>query len=203
MHPSSADQPFRLGFFDTVQQADQAVRRLLVAGFSKKELAIICPEKCQGPFVSEIPRAEQPGSHAIKAMVEGGAIGAAIGGIALAAAAATTAGLALIPAAGTLIGGGAFAGAFSGLTVREGYGEEIGQYYEEAVRLGKIVVGVEVEGNDSAERLESAWLASAGPSVKGRHAPRRTDHDRPVGLMSVFARSTLRMLRARYCEVLC
>jgi hypothetical protein len=156
MRPSSAEQPFRLGLFDTVQQVDQAVRRLLAAGFSKKELALICPEQCRGQFVSDIPGAEPPGSHAVAAIAEGGAVGAAIGGIALAAAAATTAGLALIPAAGVLIGGVAFAGAFSSLILREGYGEDIGRYYAEAIRLGKIVVGVEVDGVDSANRLELA-----------------------------------------------
>jgi hypothetical protein len=150
------DQPFRVGFFDTVDQADQAIRRLLAAGFSMNELAVICPEQFQDRLRSDVPRAELPGSHAAEAIVEGGAAGAVLGGIALAAAALTTGGLALIPAAGVLIGGGALAGGFSSLILREGYGEEIGEYYEEAIRLGKIVVGVHLESGDSAARLAEA-----------------------------------------------
>jgi hypothetical protein len=156
MHQTAIDKPFRVGFFDTVEQADEAVRRLLATGFTQKELAVIVPEQFRDQFRTDVPRAEQPGSHAAAAIVEGGAVGAALGGIALVAAAITTSGLALLPAAGVLIGGGALAGGFTGLILREGYGEEIGQYYEEAIRLGKIVVGVHVEGEDSAARLALA-----------------------------------------------
>src|SRR5579862_4882476 len=156
MSQTTTDKPFRVGFFDTVEQADDAVRRLLAAGFTQEELAVIVPEQFRERFHPDLPRAEQPGSHAAAAIVEGGAVGAALGGIALAAAAMTTGGLALIPAAGVLIGGGALAGGFAGLILREGYGEEIGQYYEEAIRLGKIVVGVHLEGEDSEDRLTQA-----------------------------------------------
>jgi hypothetical protein len=156
MSTTMTEQPFRVRFFDNVQQADDAIRRLLDAGFTKNELAVICPEHFQDRLLTDVPRAEQPGSHAAAAIMEGGAAGAVLGGIALGVVALASGGVALIPAAGVLIGGGALAGGFSGLILREGYGEEIGQYYEEAIRLDKIVVGVEVEGEDSALRLAEA-----------------------------------------------
>jgi hypothetical protein len=157
-------QPYRVRFFDTVQQADQAIRGLLDAGFTKNELAVICPKQFQDSLPAYVPRAEPPGSHAAAAIVEGGAAGAVLGGIALAATAIATGGVGLIPAAGVLIGGGALAGGFSGLILREGYGEEIGQHYLEAVRLGKIAVGVEIEGKRNAVKLEEAdrIMAAAG-----------------------------------------
>jgi hypothetical protein len=156
MSTTMTEQPFRVRFFDNVQQADDAIRRLLDAGFTKNELAVICPEHFQDRLLTDVPRAEQPGSHAAAAIMEGGAAGAVLGGIALGVVALASGGVALIPAAGVLIGGGALAGGFSGLILREGYGEEIGQCYEEAIRLDKIVVGVEVEGEDSALRLAEA-----------------------------------------------
>jgi hypothetical protein len=156
MSTNGNDEPYRVRFFDDVQQADLAIRRLLAADFTKSEIAVICPEHFQDCLLSDVPRAEQPGSHAAGAIMEGGAAGAVLGGIALAATALATGGVSLIPSAAVLIGGGALAGGFSALILREGYGEEIGQYYEEAIRLDKIVVGVEVEGEGSGVRLAEA-----------------------------------------------
>jgi hypothetical protein len=156
MSTTTIGKPFRIGFFNSVAEADLAARRLLSAGFSKDELAIICPQQFHEHFSTNVPRAERPGSHAAAAIVEGSAVGAALGGIGLVAAAITTSGLAILPAAAVLIGGGVLAGGFSGLILRDGYGEEIGQYYEEAVRLGKIVVGVRIEGEHSDVRLSDA-----------------------------------------------
>jgi hypothetical protein len=176
---ATSDKPFRLAFFDSVALADQAVRELLTAGFAKEELAIICPPQFQDHFAADVPRAEQQGSHAAEAILEGGAVGAVLGGIALAAAAFTTAGLALIPAAGVLIGGGALAGGFAGLVLREGYGEEIDQYYEEAIRVGRIVVGVHVEGEESAARLAKAKVvlaAAGGHELVSRDQPLAAGH---------------------------
>jgi hypothetical protein len=104
--------------------------------------------------------------------VEGGAIGAALGGIALAAASLATGGAALLTAIPVLVGGGAIAGGFSSLITREGYGEGVAEYYEEAVHQGKIVVGVEDESADHEARLALAEriLVEAGAEMP---APRR------------------------------
>jgi len=150
------DRSFRVGFFDNVTQADQAVRNLLGAGFTKQQFAVICPQHLKDQLLSSLPEAKRPGSGATTAIVEGGAIGAVLGGIALAATAIVTGGVGLLPAIPVLIGGGALAGGFSSLFVADGYGKEIGSYYLEAVRLGKIVVGVKVEGEGGEPRLELA-----------------------------------------------
>ena len=50
----------RAGAFDTVAQADRAIRRLLAAGFSKDQLAVICPAKFKDHFLPEAPQAEAP-----------------------------------------------------------------------------------------------------------------------------------------------
>ena len=71
MADTASEKPHRVGFFDSVAQADRAVRDLLAAGFSKDELAVICPEKCQEQFAQGVPRAEMPGSHAGKEIAFG------------------------------------------------------------------------------------------------------------------------------------
>jgi len=158
------NRPIREGFFRTVAEANKAVTRLLLAGFSKDQLAIICPDHLKSLLSHDLPDAQRPGSNAPQAIIAGGAVGATLGGIALTATALATGGVGLVAAIPVLIGGGAIAGGFSALIVTDGYGKEIGQHYEEAIRLGDIVVGVKVEENDSAQKLAQAEaiLSEAG-----------------------------------------
>ena len=156
MAQTSSEKPHRVGFFDSVAQADRAVRDLLAAGFTKDQLAVICPEQCSPQFAPGVPRAEMPGSHPARDIAEGGAVGVAIGGITLAAAAVATGGVGLLPAIPVLLGGGAIAGGFSSYILADGYGKGIGEYYEDAVHTGKIVVGVELDTTESDPKLATA-----------------------------------------------
>lgn len=152
----------RVGFFDTVAKADRAIRDLLAAGFSKDELGVICPERFHDELRADVPRAQPPGAGAAKAIVRGGVTGAALGGLALAAAAVATGGAALIPAIPMLVGGGAFAGGFANLILSDGYGKGVGEFYDEAIHLDRIAVGVEVAENGSRLDLAERILNDAG-----------------------------------------
>jgi len=164
------ERPCRVGYFTSKKSAEQAVRDLLAAGFDEKELAIIWPTKNNHHTSPEIPEAQLPGSHGTEALAEGGAIGAVIGGIALAATAIISGG-ALLPAIPVVVGGGAIAGGFSNLILSDGYGKGVGEHYLNALHQGKIVVGVEVEGTHSDERLSQAEhiLADAGAECTNSH----------------------------------
>jgi hypothetical protein len=150
------NEPFRVAFFDNLSQAEQVVRDLLAAGYTKRQLAVIVPDRYRDQFTPDVPRAERPAGHAAETILEGGAIGAALGGVALVAATLATGGAALLPAIPVLVGGGAIAGAFSGLITRDGYWKGVGEYYDEAIHYGKIVVGVEIQDEDNLVRLEQA-----------------------------------------------
>jgi hypothetical protein len=156
MAQMSTDLPYRLGFFRTVAEADSAVRNLRAAGIPMEQIAVVCPQEFKNQLSADIPRAERPGSHAATAIVEGGAVGAALGGIALAATALATGGVGLLPVIPVLLGGGALAGGFSSLILADGYGKEVGEYYEEAVRLGQIVVGVHANDGENSAQLAVA-----------------------------------------------
>ena len=157
MPETSSGKLFRAGFFSTCESAERAIRNLLDAGFSKDHLAVICPEKFTCEFhPADVPRAERPGSKAATALVEGGAVGATLGGNALIASAIATGGVGVLPAIPVLIGGGAIAGGFSTLIAAEGYGEGVAELYEQAIHFGKIVVGVEIDGEDVEVQLEKA-----------------------------------------------
>jgi hypothetical protein len=151
-----SERPCRLGFFSSKEQAGQAVQDLLAAGITKKELAVICPANRKKGVAFSVARAEPPGSYGAEALAEDGAIGAAIGGIVLAATAIATGGAGLLPAVPVLVGGGAIAGGFSSLILSDGYGKGVGEYYLDAIHQGNIVVGVEVESDEADELLAQA-----------------------------------------------
>jgi hypothetical protein len=172
MPENTTNRPVRVGFFTTVEQADKAVRDLLVAGFTKEQVSVICPDQHKHHFATNVSRADPPAAHAGGEITEGAAVGAALGGIALVATTIATGGAGLL-AIPVFIGGGAFAGGFSSLIVSDGYGTGVGEYYEDAIHEGKIVVGVEVESADPTPRLEEAEriLTNAGAELL---APRET-----------------------------
>lgn len=169
----------RAGAFDTVAQADRAIRQLLAAGFSKDQLAVICPAKFKDHFLPDAPQAEAPTAGAGGAIAMGGAMGATLGGLALAATVVTggVAGVvAGVMAGAVLIGGGAIAGGFSNLIVSKGYEQEADDSYKQAIERGQIVVGVEVDDReDGAGQLAEAQRildeARAKPLVAATAAP--------------------------------
>lgn len=150
-----SDDPISVAYFDTVEDADKAVGSLLAAGFAKNQLAVVCPQKFAKHFAEEAPLAQRPGSHAAAELAEGAGIGVVIGGIALAATALVTGGVGLL-AAPVLIGGGALAGGFSSYILADGYGKGVGEFYEEAVQLGKIAVGIDLKGETDPNRIAKA-----------------------------------------------
>jgi len=158
------EKPVRVGVYDTVAAADSAVHRLLEDGFSRNELAVICSDKFKEQFFHEVPTPAVPGTYTPEAIVAGGLVGATIGGLALAATALATGGIGVLMAGTALIGGGALAGSFSGAMMTRGFQKEYAHFYDHAVQRGKILVAVEVHGDDSDERLAHAEqiLADAG-----------------------------------------
>ena len=161
MDNRTVDKPFRAGTFDTVAQAERAVRSLLAVGYTKEQLAVLCSDKSKEEFFANLPTPELPGPHTGASIVAGGAIGATLGGLALAATALGTGGVGLLAAGTVLVGGGALAGTFTGAMVGGG---ELADYYDQAVQSGKILVAVEIGGEKQSPRLAEAEriLAAAG-----------------------------------------
>jgi hypothetical protein len=156
MAQHNVEKPVRVAVFDTVAQADRAVRRLLDAGFKKDELAVVCSDEHKEAFFRDLPTPEPGASYTPEAIGVGSAVGASIGGLALAATAIATGGAGLLAAGTILVGGGALAGAFTGAMATRGFQKEYAEYYEQSVRLGKILVAVEVHGEGSDARLAQA-----------------------------------------------
>jgi len=157
---------FCAGFFSELNEADRAISALLAAGFTQEELGVVCPERFREHFPPEIWRAEAASTYAPATIAQGGAVGAALGGLALAVTAVATGGASLLPGALVLVGGGAIAGGFSNLIIADGYHQGFDEYYAQANETGKILVGVQLRGENIPERLTKAAgiLAAAGAS---------------------------------------
>jgi len=150
------DRPVRVGVFSTVNQADKAVKDLFAAGFSKDQISVVCSDQHKERLFGDLVHPVHTANYTAGAIAAGGTVGATLGGLALAATAIATGGASLLAFGTVLIGGGALAGSFSGAMMTRGFEKEIADYYDAEVRLGKILVAVEVEGEGHQARLADA-----------------------------------------------
>lgn len=150
--------PVRAAVFRKAREADFAASALVRAGFTKDHITVVCTSD-RGHRFDGFDRRDPAGAHTPGAALCGGAIGAALGGI---AALASTESLLTGP---LLVGIGALAGGFVGAMLSRGVEREATNYYDQAVRRGDILVAVECDpGSDQRERLALAerLLARAG-----------------------------------------
>jgi len=163
MAKSTSDKPVRVGVFATAAQADRAVHDLLAAGFTHDQLSVICSDAHKAELFHHEAHTPAPaGTNTPQGILAGGAAGAVIGGLALAASALMTGGASLLAAGGALVGGGALAGSFAGAMMTRGLEPEMVNYYDQAVQHGKILVAVEVNEPGNAKLLASADRILAG-----------------------------------------
>jgi len=137
-------RPVRAAAFPTIQEADLAVRRLLAAGFSKDQLAVVCADKYKEQFFRDLKTLEPSGSHTAQGAAAGGAAGLALGGL-----------LALITGNPILLAVGLI-GPFVGAMMTRAFESEITDFYEDALQKGSILVAVEVQGENNGPRLVEA-----------------------------------------------
>ena len=173
MTAETIDKPVRIAVYDTVDQAERAVRELRAAGFTHDEISVLCSDEHKLAHFHDVQTPAQAGSHTAAGILTGGAVGAAVGGLALAASAIMTGGASLLIGGGALIAGGALAGSFTGAMASRGFEPEKVNYYDQAVRRGKLLVAVELPGEGdpvrlaTAERILDRKGADAMPSVEG------------------------------------
>jgi hypothetical protein len=141
------------GVFNESFKATQAIDRLHAAGFTTDEISVLTSES-----TSDHAFAVKTGSK----VGEGAAIGAGLGGAALAIAAGLTAvgvvasgGLGLV-AAGPIVaalagaGAGGAAGGFIGGLIGLGVPEHEAKYYEGIISKGGVLVGVKADSDRRA-----------------------------------------------------
>lgn len=165
VHPFRV-HPIQVGVFERITDAQLALEQLSRAGFRRDQVSLICPQ-CEPEDGLGIERPLAPSEHATRGALGGSGAGAFLGGL-VALLGITTAGGAPLVAAGALAlgaGGGAVAGGLIGAMLGRGADEDAGDFYDQALERGNVLVAVE---KASPERLAEArtLLAAAGGELR-------------------------------------
>ncbi|QDT17077.1 hypothetical protein [Alienimonas californiensis] len=168
--PSSAapaspeDLPVRAALVSEVAAANRVVERLQDAGFSVKEITVLCSDEVKEAHFRRFEHEDPAGDHAAEAATAGGVAGLLLAG-AVAAFGAATGGLAVIGAA-AVAGAGGISGSLIGAMLTRGGEGELADFYDQAVREGQMLIGVEVHGAGAAARLKAAEEIFAAEGVQ-------------------------------------
>jgi len=161
------------GLFRDRESAERAYGSLSERGYGKDDVNLMMSDDTRKKYFSDDDDSEF-GTKAWEGAGKGAAIGGGVG-LTLAAIAAigttlTLPGLGLLiagPIAAGLAGGGAGAltGGLIGALVGHGIPEEQAKHYDQGLREGGIVMGVEPRNEEDADYLEKNWRENRGESI--------------------------------------
>lgn len=156
-------RPVRAAVFSSSEAAERAVHELQAAGFSEREITVVCSDETRERSLRRFEHQKPAGANTPVAAATGGAIGATLFGL-TAIAASATGGIPLAIAGGWALLTGGVAGGFLGAMLTRGFEKEAADFYDQAVAGGKILVAVEVHGPAAERRIAQAWriLEQAG-----------------------------------------
>lgn len=161
------------GMFRDRDSAERAYNALPARGYSDRDINLAMSEDTRKRYFGDGTQTEL-GTKATEGAGVGGAIGATVGAIGAAIAALGTSlvipGLGIViagPAAAALAGAGAggVTGGLIGALVGWNIPEERVKHYEEGIKQGGIVMGVEPRSDEDAEYFEREWKNSRGEHV--------------------------------------
>lgn len=161
------------GLFRDRESAERAYGSISDRGYGKDDVNLMMSDDTRKKYFSEDDDTEF-GTKAWEGAGKGAAIGGGVGAT-LAAIAAIGTTLAL-PGLGLLIAGpiaaglagagaGALTGGLIGALVGHGIPEEHAKYYDQGIREGGIVMGVQPRNDEDADYFEKNWRENRGESV--------------------------------------
>lgn len=168
-----SDRPWVTALFSDRAQAEQAYQTLAARGYEVEDINLVMSDDTRKKYFSSGEDTEL-GTKAAKGAGVGGAIGGAVGMIAAAVAAVGSSvaipGLGVViagPLAAGLAGAGAggITGGLVGALVGAGIPEVRVKHYEQGIKSGGILVGVQPRSEDDAAYLEREWLQAGGKHI--------------------------------------
>lgn len=157
-----AELPLRAGVFSTVEAAEHAVGKLLAAGFTAREISVLCSDPAKERHFRLFEHQEPAGTFVPGAAAAGTAIGVAIGGLAVVAGLATGAGVIVLAAGGLALWTGGVVGGLIGMMMTRGVERELANFYDQALTAGKLLVAVDIHNEPERLKLAEQILAEAG-----------------------------------------
>jgi uncharacterized protein YjbJ (UPF0337 family) len=155
------------GLFKDRESAERAYGSLSERGYGKDDVNLMMSDDTRNKYFSDDDSelGTKAWEGAGKGAAIGGGVGATLGAITLALP-----GLGLLiagPIAAALAGGGAGAltGGLVGALIGHGIPEEHAKRYEQGIREGGIVMGVQPRNEEDADYFENNWRENRGESV--------------------------------------
>ena len=168
-----------VGVFDNMTDAENSVRELVNAGFSREHISVVASQNTSGQDATIGPGTEAATPAAADAtahVASDAGIGAALGGVGgllLSFAGLAVPGVGPVLAVGPIVaalsgaGVGAVAGGIIGALTESGIPEEEAHQYAEGVRRGHVLVTVRTD-EERAERARDILDAQGAVDVEGR-----------------------------------
>jgi uncharacterized protein YjbJ (UPF0337 family) len=160
------------GLFKDRESAERAYGSLSERGYGKNDVNLMMSDDTRNKYFSddESELGTQAWEGAGKGAAIGGGVGATLGAIAAIGTTLALPGLGLLiagPIAAALAGGGAGAltGGLVGALIGHGIPEEHAKRYEQGIREGGIVMGVQPRNEEDADYFENNWRENRGESV--------------------------------------
>ena len=162
------------GLFRDRESAERAYGSLSERGYGKDDVNLLMSDDTRNKYFSDEDADSELGTKAWEGAGKGAAIGGGVGAT-LAAIAAIGTTLAL-PGIGLLIAGpiaaglagagaGALSGGLIGALIGHGIPEEHAKHYEQGIREGGIVMGVQPRNDEDADYFEKNWRENRGESI--------------------------------------
>jgi uncharacterized protein YjbJ (UPF0337 family) len=162
------------GLFRDRESAERAYGSLSERGYGKDDVNLMMSDDTRNKYFSDDDDDSELGTKAWegagKGAAIGGGVGATLGAIAAIGTTLALPGLGLLiagPIAAALAGGGAGAltGGLVGALIGHGIPEEHAKEYEQGIREGGIVMGVQPRNEEDADYFENNWRQNRGESV--------------------------------------
>jgi hypothetical protein len=174
MNESTGQSRLVSGLFNDRDSAERVYSSLESRGYSKDDVNLMMSDDTRNRYFGEGTPDTELGSKALEGAgagsAIGGTLGAIIGGIAAIGTNVLLPGLGLVvagPLAAALAGAGAggLTGGLVGALVGSGIPEDRAREYEEGVKNGGIVMGVNPRSDEDAEYFENEWRNYRGESI--------------------------------------
>jgi alpha-D-ribose 1-methylphosphonate 5-triphosphate diphosphatase PhnM len=148
-------ETMRIGVFDDVPAAEQAVSGLVSAGFHRDQISVLCSDQTKERHFLLFDHEDPAGTHTAEAAAAGGLIGSVVGAM-VSIGVSTAAGLSLVAAGPSFLVGGAVVGGLIGAMQTRGQEGALADFYDQALTQGKILVAAEDDSPTSLKHLQQA-----------------------------------------------